>query len=420
VLQTTSERAKLVCAAAGRQPAAAASSFYFCWMSFSAAPTPAFAYFDNAATTPLDSEVLEAMLPFLTQHHGNPSSLHGPGRQVRAAIENARKTVAHLINAAPAEISFTSGGTEADNYAAFGSIRTLGLKHAITSKLEHHAVLHPLQALATGGEIELHYLKHDAQGKFDLGHLAELLAAQPRAFVSLMHANNEIGNLNDIAAIGALCARHDAVFHTDTVQTMGHYRHDVQQLKTHFLVGSAHKFHGPKGVGFLYTRSGTRVSPLIYGGAQERNVRSGTENVYGIVGLAKALEIAIRDLAAHQAHVQALKTRFIEKLRAEVDDVRFNGLSEHADQSLYTVLSVSLPPSPITEMLLFNLDIGKVAASGGSACSSGAQAGSHVLEALGADPERGTVRFSMSKMNTAAEVDYAVEQLAKLYRPVAA
>ena len=282
-----------------------------------------FAYFDNAATTPLDPEVLEAMLPFLTQHYGNPSSLHGPGRQVRAAIENARKTVAHLINAAPAEISFTSGGTEADNYAAFGSIRTLGLKHAITSKLEHHAVLHPLQALAKRGEIGLHYLKHDAQGQLDLAHLEELLSGLPRTFVSLMHGNNEIGNLNDIKAIGDICARHDAVFHTDTVQTMGHYRHNAQQLQTHFLVGAAHKFHGPKGVGFLYTRSGLQVSPLILGGSQERNVRSGTENVYGIVGLAKALEIALRDLAAHQAHVQGLKDRFIAKLRAEIDEFRF-------------------------------------------------------------------------------------------------
>ena len=383
-------------------------------------PAAAFVYFDNAATTPLDPEVLDAMLPFMRQHHGNPSSLHGPGRQVRAAIENARKTVAHLLNAAPAEIIFTSGGTEADNYAAFGSIRTLGLKHAVTSLLEHHAVLHPLQVLAKNGEIELHYLRHNERGVLDLGHLEELLAAQPRAFVSLMHANNEIGNLNDIQAIGEICARHNAVFHTDTVQTMGHYRHDVQRLKNHFLVGSAHKFHGPKGAGFIYTRSGMQIGPLIHGGAQERNVRSGTENVYGIVGLAKALEIAVRDLAAHHAHVQALKNQFITRLRAEIEDVQFNGCSAVADESLYTVLSVSLPPSAISEMLLFNLDISKVAASGGSACSSGAQTGSHVLDALGCDPGRATVRFSMSKMNTAAEVDYAVEVLAKLYRPVAA
>ena len=377
------------------------------------------AYFDNAATTPLDPEVLDAMMPFLTQHFGNPSSLHGPGRQVRAAIENARKMVAHLLNAAPAEISFTSGGTEADNYAAFGSVRTLGLQHVITSPLEHHAVLHPLQALAKTGEVSLSYVRHNKQGRLDLAHLEELLATHPRTFVSLMHGNNEIGNLSDIVTIGEICARHDAIFHTDTVQTMGHYRHDVQKLKNHFLVGSAHKFHGPKGVGFLYTRSGLQVNPLIHGGSQERNVRSGTENVYGIVGLAKALEIAYRDMAAHQQHIQGLKDRFIRKLTAEIDEVQFNGLSAEADQSLYTVLSVSLPPSAISEMLLFNLDINKVSASGGSACTSGAQAGSHVLEALGCDPERATVRFSMSKLNTEAEVDYAVAQLAKLYRPVA-
>jgi cysteine desulfurase len=364
------------------------------------------AYFDNAATTPLDPEVLDAMLPYLSQHFGNPSSLHGPGRQVRSAIEVARKTVAQLVNAAPSEITFTSGGTEADNYAIFGSVRSLGLRHAITSPLEHHAVLHPLQALAKSGETALSYLRHDAQGRLDLAHLEELLATHPRTFVSLMHGNNELGNLNDIETIGELCAQHDAVFHTDTVQTMGHCRHDVQQLKNHFLVGSAHKFHGPKGVGFLYRRGGVEVAPLIHGG------------VYGIVGLAKALEIACRDMAAHQQHVQGLKDRFIGQLRAGIDEVQFNGLSATADQSLYTVLSVSLPPSPISEMLLFSLDISKVAASGGSACTSGAQLGSHVLEALGADPNRPVVRLSMSKMNTEAEVDYAAAQLIKLYQPV--
>ena len=377
-------------------------------------------YFDNAATTPLDPEVLDAMLPFLQNHFGNPSSIHGHGRQVRAAIENARKTIAHLLNAAPAEIVFTSCGTEADNYAAFGSVRTLGLKHGITSPLEHHAVLHTMQALEKGGDLALSYLRHDARGRLDLEHLDELLATNPRTFVSLMHANNEIGNLNDIVAIGEICARHDAVFHTDTVQTMGHYKHDVQQLKVNFLVGSAHKFHGPKGVGFLYRRSGQTVNALIHGGSQERNQRAGTENVYGIVGLAKALEVAYRDMAAHQRHIQTLKDRFIDKLRAEVEGVEFNGTSAEADQSLYTVLSVSLPPSDMNEMLLFNLDINHVSVSGGSACTSGANAGSHVLNALNADPDRGTIRFSMSKYNTAEEVDYAVEQLARMYRKVPA
>ena len=375
-------------------------------------------YFDNAATTPLDPAVLEAMLPFLREFYGNPSSIHGHGRQVRAALENARKTVAHLVGAAPAEISFTSGGTEADNYAIFGSVRTLGLTRAVTSPLEHHAVLHPLQALAKAGEIELHYLRHDVRGTLDLGHLEELLTDQPPTFVSLMHGNNEIGNLNDVQTISDLCRQHGAVFHTDTVQTLGHYRHDVQQLKPHFLVGSAHKFHGPKGVGFLYRHPQVQVGPLLHGGAQERNLRAGTENVPGIVGLAKALEIACRDMPDHQQHVQELKDRFITRLRAGIEGVQFNGHSAAADRSLYTVLSVSLPPSELNEMLLFNLDINRVSVSGGSACTSGAQAGSHVLTALGADPDRGAIRFSLSKYNTAAEVDYAVEQLAKMYRKV--
>lgn len=375
-------------------------------------------YFDNAATTPLDPDVLEAMLPFMREHFGNPSSIHGHGRQVRAAIENARKTIAHLINAAPAEISFTSGGTEADNHAAVGSIRTLGLRHAITSPLEHHAVLHTLQALEKAGSVQLSYVRHDEQGRLDLAHLDELLTTHPRTFVSLMQANNEIGNLNDIEAIGEICARHEAVFHTDTVQTMGHYRHDAQRLQAHFLVGSAHKFHGPKGVGFLYRRSGLLVDALIHGGSQERNQRAGTENVYGIVGMAKALEIACRGMAGHQQHIQGLKDRFISRLRHEIEGVTFNGTSAETDRSLYTVLNVSLPPSALNEMLLFNLDINRVSVSGGSACTSGANAGSHVLTALGCDPNRGAIRFSMSKYNTPDEVDYAVEQLAKMYREV--
>jgi len=376
-------------------------------------------YFDNAASSPLDPQVLEAMLPFMLEHTGNPSSIHSHGRKLRAAIENARKTIAHLINAAPAEVFFTSGGTEGDNYAAVGSIRTLGLRHAITSPLEHHAVLHTLEALVKTDGIDLSYIQHDERGQLNLAHLEELLATHPRTFVSLMHANNEIGNLNDIQVIGEICQRYDAIFHTDTVQTMGHYPHDLRQLKAHFLVGSAHKLHGPKGVGFVYNRAGTHVEPLIHGGSQERNVRAGTENVAGIVGLAKAMEIAYAGMNDHQQHIQGLKDRFIAKLTAEIEDVQFNGTSADANKSLYTVLNVSLPPSEISEMLLFNLDINRVSVSGGSACTSGANAGSHVLTALGSDPTRGAIRFSISKYNTADEVDFAVEQLAKLYRKVA-
>ncbi|WP_026461814.1 cysteine desulfurase family protein [Adhaeribacter aquaticus] len=372
-------------------------------------------YLDNAATTPLDKEVLETMMPYMLEHFGNPSSIHAHGRQVRSAIEKARKTIAGLLNTSPAEIFFTSGGTEADNAAIFGTIRSLGIKHAITSPLEHHAVLHTLESLAKNGELELSFLHHDDKGGLDLEHLEQLLATKPTSFVSLMHANNEIGNLNDIQTIGEICQTYGAIFHADTVQTMGHYRHDLQKLPVHFIVGSAHKFHGPKGVGFIYTNPAVKVPPLIHGGSQERNMRGGTENVYGIVGLAKALEIAYRDMDQHQQYIQGLKDRLIHKLKEQVPDVSFNGYSAEADKSLYTVLNVSLPVSDINEMLLFKLDINKISVSGGSACTSGSNIGSHVLQGIHSDPNRGAVRFSMSKYNTPEEIDYVVEKLASLY-----
>ncbi|NDK54734.1 cysteine desulfurase family protein [Pontibacter fetidus] len=377
-------------------------------------------YLDNAATTPLDKEVFDAMAPYMLEHFGNPSSIHSHGREVRAAIEKARKTVATLLNTSPAEIFFTSGGTEADNSALICTCRALGIKHAITSKLEHHAVLHTMEMLEKHKGIQLSYLAHDERGNLDLEQLESMLASQPQTLVSIMHANNEIGTLNDIQTIGEICKKYNAVFHTDTVQTMGHYKHDLQSLGANFIVGSAHKFHGPKGVGFLYSDANIKIQPLIQGGSQERNMRGGTENVYGIIGLAKALEIAYRDMADHQKHIQALKDRMIYKLREQLEDVSFNGMSEFGDKSLYTVLNVSLPASDINEMLLFSLDINKISASGGSACSSGADAGSHVLRALNVDPARGSVRFSFSKYNTEAEIDYVAETLAKLYNKVTA
>ena len=376
-------------------------------------------YMDNAATTPLDMEVFEAMTPYMLEHFGNPSSIHAHGRQVRAAIERARKTIATLLHASPAEIFFTSGGTEADNAALFGTIRSGPIRHVISSPLEHHAVLHSLETMEKNGEIELAFVRHDERGGLDLEHLGSLLAARPQSLVSLMHANNEIGNLNDIARIGDICRNYNAIFHSDTVQTMGHYRHDLQQLHLHLLVGSAHKFHGPKGVGFIYINGAVKVPPLIYGGAQERNMRGGTENVYGIVGLAKALEIAYREMDKQQAYIQGLKDRLIYKLTEQIPGVSFNGYSADADKSLYTVLNVSLPPSPVHEMLLFKLDINKISVSGGSACTSGSNIGSHVLEAIHTDPDRGAVRLSLSKLNTADEVDYVVDVLSKLFHPVA-
>lgn len=376
-------------------------------------------YLDNAATTPLDKEVFDAMAPFMLEHYGNPSSIHSHGREVRAAIEKARRTVATLLNTSPAEIFFTSGGTEADNMALVCTCHSLGIKRAITSKLEHHAVLHTMELLEKQG-VEVLYLRHDERGNLDLAHLEELLSGQPQTLVSVMHANNEIGNLNDVEEIGRICKTHNAIFHSDTVQTMGHYKHDLQTLGANFIVGSAHKFHGPKGVGFLYCDAGVKIKPLIQGGAQERNMRGGTENVYGIIGLAKALEIAYRDMEDHTRHIQGLKDRMISKLREQMDDISFNGMSEFGDKSLYTVLNTSLPASDINEMLLFSMDINKISVSGGSACSSGANTGSHVLRALGCDPERGSVRFSFSKYNTSEEIDFAAETLAKMYKNVPA
>ncbi|GAB4045051.1 cysteine desulfurase family protein [Spirosoma litoris] len=380
-------------------------------------PTAAI-YLDNAATTRLDPEVLEAMLPLMTEHFGNPSSIHSHGRAVRTAIEKARKTVASLLNTSPAEIFFTSGGTEADNTAIRSSIETYGLTHAITSPLEHHAVLHTLQHLAEQGTIQLSIVNIDEKGNIDLAHLEELLRTQPRSLVSLMHGNNEIANLLNLNRVGELCRTYEAIFHSDTVQTMGHFRHDLQKLPVDFIVGAGHKFHGPKGVGFLYVNADrVKIHPFVYGGAQERNMRGGTENVYGIVGLAKALEIAYRDMDTHQQHITSLKRRMIEQLREKMPDVRFNGNSADVDNSLYTVLNVSLPASEISDMLLFSLDIARISASGGSACSSGSSIGSHVLGALpGLDSERGYVRFSFGKYNTTDEIDYAVDTLVGLYQ----
>ncbi|MDN4165549.1 cysteine desulfurase family protein [Cytophagales bacterium LB-30] len=372
-------------------------------------------YLDNAATTPLDKEVFDAMAPFMLNQFGNPSSIHSHGREVRAAIERSRKKVAELLNTSPSEIFFTSGGTEADNTAIRCTVAAKGIQHIISSKIEHHAVLHTIEHLEKKGLIQAHYLTLDEKGHIDLAELEGLLKTLPKVLITLMHANNEIGNLNDIVRIGELAKEYGAVFHSDTVQTMGHYVHDLQQIKAHCLVGAAHKFHGPKGVGFLYLNAEHKIQPFIYGGAQERNMRGGTENVYGIIGLAKALEIAYRDMDEHRKHVESLKARMIAKLKEDISRVGFNGDSANMERSLYTVLNVCLPPHEDNDMLLFNLDINGISASGGSACSSGSSIGSHVLAGIKADPTRGAVRFSFSRMSTEAEIDYAVEKLAEIY-----
>ncbi|MES2387088.1 MAG: cysteine desulfurase family protein [Bacteroidota bacterium] len=372
-------------------------------------------YLDNAATTPLDSAVLDAMLPYLRNNYGNPSSIHSHGREARSAIEKARKTIAGLLNASPGEIFFTAGGTEADNMAISCSIASHNITHAVTTQLEHHAVLHCLQHNQQQRNLDVTYLHTNKQGLIDLAELEEVLAKRPGSFVSLMHANNEVATMNPIARIAEICKATNSPFHSDTVQTMGHYPIDCTALSLDFLTGSGHKFHGPKGTGFVYINSRMKIHPFIHGGAQERNMRGGTENVAGIAGLAKALEIAVTEQEAHRRHITALKARMIERLKASIEEISFNGDSGNVENSLYTVLNLSLPASEVGDMLLFSLDIAGISASGGSACSSGSEIGSHVLRGINADPARGAVRFSFSKYNTPDEIDYACEKVAELY-----
>lgn len=373
-------------------------------------------YLDNAATTPLDPEVFEAMKPFMLEDFGNPSSTHAHGRKVRAAIESARKKVAELLNCTPGEIIFTSGGTEADNSILRSAVETYQLKHAISTPIEHHAVTHTLGMLEKQGTIQVHHVHLTADGDVDLTHLEELLKTYPKALVSLMQANNEIGNLLDLAIVGNLCDNYHAYFHSDTVQTIGHYRLDMKKLKVHGMAAAAHKFHGPKGVGFMYINKDRKIHPFMQGGAQERNLRGGTENVYGIIGMAKALEICNQHLDEHRAYIELLKLHMIEKLKMALPGVSFHGHSGLLEKSLYTVLNVSLPETDENDMLLFNLDLQGISASGGSACSSGASTGSHVLGALYPGSKRGAIRFSFSKFNTTKEIDSVVNILAEIYK----
>jgi len=369
-------------------------------------------YFDNAATTPLDERVIEVMLHVMKEEFGNPSSTHSHGRKVRTYIEDARKKVAKIMGCTPGEIFFTSGGTEADNMAIRKSVDDLGVKHIISSPIEHHAVTHTIEELAHKGLVQSHLVNLLPNGHIDLQHLEALLKNYPNALVSLMHANNEIGNLLEIDAVGELCKTYNAVFHCDTVQTIGHIQIDLSKTNVDFLACGAHKFNGPKGVGFIYINAKNKIHPYISGGAQERNMRGGTENVYGIVGMAKALELAIDHLPEESKQIQAVKDHMIQQLRNHIPGVLFNGDAEGA--SLFTVLSVNFPPTPIAEMILFKLDIEGISASGGSACSSGSNVGSHVLTALKVSPDRPSVRFSFGRQNTIQEVDEVVAKLVKM------
>lgn len=370
-------------------------------------------YFDNAATTSLDPTVLETMMPYLTNKFGNPSSIYSYGRETRTAIETARKSVAKILNANPAEIFFTSGGTESSNMAIQAAVRDLGCRHIITSTIEHHAVSHTAEHLDNLDIVKVSYVKLLPDGHIDVEDLEKLLAASTeKTLVTLMHANNEIGNMLDIQEVGELCKLYNAIFHSDTVQTVGHFPFDLRNTPIHFITGAAHKFHGPKGVGIIYINENIRIKPIVHGGGQERNMRAGTENLYGIVGFAKALELASENYETDSAYIAALKQYMHDELKKHLPGVAFNG--DTFGRSLYTVLSVSIPKTEKSEMILFNLDINNICASGGSACTSGADAGSHVIRAINNNPNQLTVRFSFSKHNTKAEVDAVVAKLKDL------
>lgn len=367
-------------------------------------------YLDNAATTPISNEVIAEMTHIMTNLFGNPSSIHADGRKVRATIEQARKSIAKHINASTGEIFFTSGGTESNNMALKCSVRDLGVTRIISSPIEHHCVTHTLESIGKFYGTEIVLLNVDAQGRVDLNELESLLKDNSKkTLVSLMHANNEIGTLNDISRISKLCQEYNALFHTDTVQTVGHFAIDVQETPISFLSGGAHKFHGPKGIGFIYINGKNNINPYIDGGAQERNMRGGTENVYGIVGMAKALDLAYENMEQNIRSIEEVRSYLKSRLTENFEDIEFNGNQD--ENYLYTILSVSFPPSPKNELLLFNLDIAGISASGGSACSSGADKGSHVLEAIGQAPGRTTIRFSFSHYNTKEEVDFVIDKL---------
>jgi cysteine desulfurase len=371
-------------------------------------------YCDNAATTALAPEVLEAMIPFLTNHYGNPSSSHYLGRKVKDAIEESRHTVATLLNTSPSEIYFTSGATEANNIAISGVVKTFEVKHLLTSKLEHKAVLQTFGQYSQASEIVVDFVNFDSSGQLNLEHLESLLYQNTKTLVSLMHINNEIGNINNMQRIGHLVRQYDGFFHSDTTQSIGKYHINLQELAVDYLVGAAHKFHGPKGVGFIYINKYKRLQPHIYGGAQERGTRGGTENVAGIVGLAKALEIAYRDLRENTNYIKHLKSYLIQRLKnSAVSGISFNGQSE--DESSYAIINAAFPHLGRGGSLINQLDERGIAVSGGSACSNLTSAGSHVLKALQRNLDKENVRFSLSKFSTINEIDDIIATIESIY-----
>lgn len=372
-------------------------------------------YLDNAATTQIAPEVIDYMSDLMRNDYANPSSIHHGGRKSRIIIENARKTVSGFLNTSPGNIFFTSGGTEADNMAIRCGILDNNITHAITSSISHKAVIYPLEELKEKNHISLDYIKLDSNGRVDLNHLDTLLKNNDRTFVSIMHANNEIGTIQPIVEIGEICKKYNAVFHCDTVQTMAHYPIDLQKLNVDFITGSAHKFHGPKGVGFIYISDNINIKPFISGGSQERNMRAGTENVHSIAGLAKAMELSYSNMEKDKIYISEIKKYMIDQLSKHIKDIKFNANCIDFENSLFKILSVSFPKISESEMLLFNLDIHGISCSGGSACSAGNMSGSHVLDEVCKDNNRTGVRFSFSRYNTKEEIDYTIQKIKEIF-----
>jgi cysteine desulfurase len=372
-------------------------------------------YLDNAATTAIAPEVLEAMSEVMRTCYGNPSSTHAFGRKSKSLLEQSRRKIASLIHCKPSEIVFTSGGTEADNTAMRFALSGCDCERIITTALEHSAVIKTAEMNHAQHHIPLQLIRIDERGIVSLQHLEELLMSGPKAFVSLMHANNEVANLMSLQEAGNLCRKYGAVFHSDTVQTMGHYPFDMSQLPVDIINASAHKFHGPKGVGFMYIRDGIKGDSVISGGGQERGIRGGTENLHSIVGMTRALELAYAELDEHRTHITSLKQMMRDGLRERIPGIIFNGESAD-DNSLYTVLNVTFPPSHHADMLLFLLDLEGIACSGGSACSSGASKGSHVLGAMGVlKSDCASIRFSFGRYNTRDEIHQALDVVCAVF-----
>lgn len=369
-------------------------------------------YFDNAATTPVFTEVAELMQQILLENYGNPSSLYEAGRKARVGVERARRGIARLLHAQPGEIYFTSGGTEANNAILWGCCKDLKRKRFITTPLEHPSVLQTLEVLQEHMECAVEFVQIDSKGRLDMNHLEQLLSGGAPAVVTLMHVNNEIGNILPLTEVGALCKKHDALFHSDTVQSIGKLAVDMDQSPLDFAVISGHKFHGPKGVGAMYIRSGKGIGPFVSGGAQERNMRAGTENVAGIAGMAKALEMASANMDVVQEKILMVRNFLLETLPREIEGLRFNG--NPFGQAIHTILNVSLPEGIDADMLLPRLDLEGICVSTGSACSSGSNKPSHVLNALGVDQKIPNLRLSFSRYNTLDEAERLIEVLKKL------